>query len=74
MPAMARMQKAAVMQATAERQAAAVTPATSKGKDDGNSMTADTYGMPTVAGMLAKLVKLATACTEANNNMDVINI
>jgi hypothetical protein len=26
--------------------------------------------MPTTAGMLAKVVKLATACREANNNMD----
>jgi hypothetical protein len=29
---------------------------------------------PTTAGMLAKVVKLATACREANNNMDTINI
>jgi hypothetical protein len=29
--------------------------------------------MPTTAGMLVKVVKLATACREANN-MDTINI
>jgi hypothetical protein len=74
MPAMAKMQAAAVMEATAVRQAAAVTPATSKSKDDSNSMTAYTFGTPTVAGMLAKLVKPATACREANNNMDTIHI
>jgi hypothetical protein len=66
------------MPVTAGMQAIALTPATSKIKDDSNSITAhnsrnessnktaNTKRMPAKAGILAKVVKPATACREAN--------
>ncbi len=41
-----------------------------KSRNESNNRTAIRVGTPTRAGMLAKLVKLATACREANNNME----
>jgi hypothetical protein len=52
-------------------------PATSSSKDrrnESNNRTANTVGTPSTAGILAEEVKPATACREANNNMDTINI
>jgi hypothetical protein len=68
-------------------QAAAVTTATSNSKDDSNNMTAhmrrngsnsrtaNSVGTPTTAGMLAKVMKPATAaCREDNDNINTINM
>jgi hypothetical protein len=39
-----------------------------------NNMTVNTVGTPSKAGMLAKVVKPSTACSEATNSRDTINI
>ncbi len=66
------------MQATAVTQAAAGTPAKSYSKDDAlttrNSKNESKNRAANTVGVLAKLVKLATACKKANNSMDTINI
>jgi hypothetical protein len=36
--------------------------------------TKATVGKPTSAGMIAKVMKPATACREDNNNIDTINM
>jgi hypothetical protein len=46
----------------------------SNSRNDSNSRTNSTVGMPTLAGMLAKLMKPATACRDDNNNMGTINM
>ncbi len=67
-------------------QAAALPPATSNSKDESdnmtahnnrnasNSRTANTVGMPITAGMIAKVMKPATACREDINNKNTIDI
>jgi hypothetical protein len=45
----------------------------SNSRNESNSRTANTVGMPT-AGMLAKVMKPATACREDNNNIDTNNM
>jgi hypothetical protein len=67
-------------------QAAALAPATSNSKDESNNMTAhnnrnasnsrtaNTVGMPITAGIIAKVMKLATAYREDINNKNTIDI
>ncbi len=43
-------------------------------RNESNSRTANTVGTPTTAGMLAKVIKPATACREDNNSIDTINM
>ncbi len=43
-------------------------------RNESNSKTASRVGTPTTAGMLAKVMKPATACREDNNNIDIINM
>ncbi len=43
-------------------------------RNESNNRIANTVGTPTTAGMLAKVMKPATACREDNNNMASINI
>jgi hypothetical protein len=40
-------------------------------RNESNNRVANTVGTPTIAGMLAKEMKPATACREDNNNMDI---
>ncbi len=47
---------------------------TSNSRNESNSRTAKTVWMPLTVGMLAKVVKPATACREDNNNIDTINM
>jgi hypothetical protein len=47
---------------------------TSNSRNESNSRTANTVGTPTTAGMLAKVMKPATACREDNNKIDTINM
>jgi hypothetical protein len=46
----------------------------SNSRIESNSRTANTVGTPTIAGILAKVMKPATACREDNNNIDIINM
>jgi 5,10-methylenetetrahydrofolate reductase len=46
----------------------------SNSRNESNCRTPNTVGTPTTAGMLAKVMKPATASREDNNNMDTINI
>jgi hypothetical protein len=41
----------------------------SNSRNENDNRTANTVGTPTTAGMLAKVVRPATACRVANNNM-----
>ncbi len=47
---------------------------TSNSRNESNSRIATHVGTPTIAGMLAKVMKPATACREDNNNIDTINM
>jgi hypothetical protein len=46
----------------------------SNSRNEGNNSTANTAGTTAKAGMLAKVVKPATACRETNYSRDTINI
>jgi hypothetical protein len=46
----------------------------SNSRNESNSRTANIVGTPTIAGMLAKVMKPATACRENTNNIDTINM
>ncbi len=43
-------------------------------RNESKSRTANTVGTSTIAGMMAKVMKPATACREDNNNIDTINM
>jgi hypothetical protein len=45
----------------------------SKSSNESNNRTTDTVGAPTTAGILAKVMKPATASKEDRNNIDTIN-
>jgi hypothetical protein len=46
----------------------------SNSRNESNARTANTVGTPKTAGMLAKVMKPATACREDNSNIDIINM
>ncbi len=46
----------------------------SNSRNESKSRTANTVGTPIRAGMLAKVMKPATACMEDNHNIDTINM
>jgi hypothetical protein len=46
----------------------------SNSRNESNNRTINTVGVPAKAGMLAKVVKPATACREANYSRDTIDI
>ncbi len=45
----------------------------SNSRNESNIRTANKAGTPTIAGMLGKVMKPATACRDDNNYMDTIN-
>jgi hypothetical protein len=46
----------------------------SNSRNESNSRIANREGMPTTAGMIAKVMKPATACREENININTINM
>jgi hypothetical protein len=46
----------------------------SNSRNESNSRTTNTVGTPTTAGIIAKVMKPATACREIKNNIDTINM
>ncbi len=54
--------------------AVAVITATSNSNNMTSQNSRNAVGTPTIAGILTKVMKPATACREDNNNIDSINM